>query len=459
MPHTSSRTHCRNHAIVIGGSMAGLAAARALADRFGRVTVIEQDRLPEGREPRKGIPQGRHAHGLLARGREALENLFPGLTAELAAEGALTGDLQADSIWFNHGVYLNPAESGLIGLLVSRPMLEAHVRRRLRAQPNVRLLDRCRVTSLDVDRGGTRVIGVNVGLGDGSPSTLLADLVVDASGRGSRSPAWLAALGFTPPVEEKVDVGICYTTRLYRRRPGDLDGKRAVIVRGDHPHYRFGVALAQEDDRWILTLGGYLGDASPCDGQGALDFARTLPAGELHAIMRSAEPLSDFCSCRFPANRRRHYERLERFPDGFVVLGDALCSFNPAYGQGMTVAALEAGVLADCLDGGLDDLAHRFFARTSRLIDIPWQMVVGNDLAHPEIRGRRTPLSRFFNWYIARLHRAGRRDAVVTRRFLEVANLIETPLTLLSPPTAWRVLRGNLAGPYGAPLDMEQGRA
>jgi 2-polyprenyl-6-methoxyphenol hydroxylase-like FAD-dependent oxidoreductase len=447
MTATPSKCPCGDHAIVIGASMAGLTAARVLADRFRLVTVLEQDRLPEGCESRKGVPQGRHAHALLARGREGLEALFPGFTAELAVGGAVTGDVQADVIWFNYGVRLDSAASGHIGLLASRPLLETHVRRRLGALPNVRLVGDCRVASLDVDSTGAKVIGVNARIGNGSLTTLNADLVVDASGRGSRSPAWLTSLGYRPPSEEKLDVGICYTTRLYRRCPADAGGKRAVFVRDGAPHFRFGVALAQEDNRWILTVGGYLGDATPCDDQGALDFARSLPTGEIHAIMSSAEPLSDFCSYRFASNLRRRYELLDSFPEGYLVVGDALCSFNPVYGQGMTIAVLEAGALADCLDGGTDRLARRFFARAAAMIDIPWQMVVDVDLAHPDVEGTRTLSCRFFNWYIGLLHRAGRQDAVVTRRFLEVVNLIASPMVLLSPPIAWRVLRGNKARP------------
>jgi hypothetical protein len=202
--------------------------------------------------------------------------------------------------------------------------------------------------------------------------------------------------------------------------------------------------LAQEDDRWIITLGGYLGDAAPAEEEGFAAFARSLPVPELHSLIAGSEALSPFRRFRFPASIRRHYERLERFPAGYLVCGDALCCFNPAYGQGMTAALLEAEVLADCLAEGTGRLAKRFFAKASPILDTPWQIAVGNDLGNPKVIGRRTLFGRFFGWYIGKLHRAAANDATLAIRFLEVANLMAPPATLLRPATAVRTLIGNL---------------
>jgi 2-polyprenyl-6-methoxyphenol hydroxylase-like FAD-dependent oxidoreductase len=271
-----------------------------------------------------------------------------------------------------------------------------------------------------------------------------ADLVVDAAGRGSRAPDWLQALGYEVPSAEKVEVGIGYTTRLYRRKPEHAGGKLAVVVRGGAPDYRFGVALAQEDDSWIVSTGGYFGDAAPRDEEGLRAFVRSLPAHELGEIVGSAEPISSFRAYRFAASVRRRYERLARFPAGYLLIGDALCSFNPSYGQGMTTAALEATALDECLAGGTEALARRFFRAAARIIDIPWQIAVGNDLAHPQVVGKRTPMGRFFGWYIGKLHRAAARDGLLGTRFLEVANLMAPPTALLARSVALRVVRGNL---------------
>jgi flavin-dependent dehydrogenase len=255
------------HAVVIGASMGGLLAARALADHYETVTVVDRDTVADAREPRKGVPQGRHAHGLLARGRQVLEQLFPGLGEELIGEGALNGDVVGDVLWFNHGVYLHSAESGLVGLLISRPLLEAGVRRRVSQLPGLRIREECNVVEPVFDRERRRVTGIEVRPvnGEAGSETIVADLVVDAGGRGSRSPHWLAEFGYVPPREESIRVDIGYMTRHYRRHPEQLNGKRAVIIAACRPDWRTGVALAQENGRWILTLGGYFDDHPPSD--------------------------------------------------------------------------------------------------------------------------------------------------------------------------------------------------
>jgi 2-polyprenyl-6-methoxyphenol hydroxylase-like FAD-dependent oxidoreductase len=435
------------HAIVVGASMSGLLAARALADHYERVTVIERDELRSD-EPRRGVPQSRHIHGLLARGGAALEAFFPGFGDELVARGAIRADLLADSLMCVNGGYLARASSGLTGLASTRPMLEGCVRRRLLQLSNVGLIDSCAVLQPESETHGGWVTGVRVVRKPdrGERTTMSADLVVDATGRGSRSPAWLGALGFDPPEREEIEVNITYTTRLYRRRADQLGGVAAVIVAPGEPLWRGGGALAQEGDRWIVSLAGYHGDHAPPDDRGFAEFARSLPVGELHELASSAEPVSEFMSFRFPANVRRHYERLTRFPEGFLVIGDALCSFNPIYGQGMTVAALEASALRDCLARGPQRLAQRFFEAAARITDVPWQMAVGQDLCHPRTRGRRTRAARALDWYVRSLQLAARRDAALGRAFIAVANLVAPPPTLVRPATLLRVLRGSLPG-------------
>lgn len=276
--------------------------------------------------------------------------------------------------------------------------------------------------------------------------TITADLVVDASGRGSLSPAWLEGLGFTGPEEEKIEVGIGYTTRVYRRRPTDLGGKLAVVVAGSGPNWRNGTILYQTADRWIVSIGGYFGDTAPDDDQMFAAYAGSLPTSDIHDIVAHAEPLTDFVSYRYSANLRRRYEKLVRFPKNYLVFGDAVCSFNPVYGQGMTVAAQEAALLRECLEAGDADLARRFFAAAGTAIDTPWDIAVGNDLRHPGVTGPRSPKVRFINWYIGKLHMAARHDARLANAFLEVANLEAPPTQLLHPATVMRVLRGNLGG-------------
>lgn len=437
--------HQGKRAVVIGGSMGGLLAARALAGRYEEVTVLERDHFPAAGEHRKGVPQGRHAHGLLAQGRAVLEEFFPGLTRDLVAQGAKEGDIVEGARWYHNGGFHAQFPSGLTGLLLSRPLLEGYVRGRVLALPGVRALTGVSVRGLL--GGGGHVTGVR--LDDEGLSDLRADLVVDASGRGSQAPKWLEALGYERPAEDLVRIDLAYATRVYRRRPQDLGGNDAFVIGSNAPEARGGVVLGMEGNRWVVTLAGFLGDHPPTDEAGFLEFARSLPVPDVYDLVKDAEPLSGIVPYKFPGSQRRRYERMARFPEGFLVMGDALCSFNPVFGQGMTVAAAEAKALARCLEAGTEDLARRFFREAAALVDSPWGIAVGADLRYPQVQGPRGPVVSFVNWYVARLHVAARRDRALVLAFQKVANLMAPPPSLLAPKLALRVLWGNLK-PRGA---------
>lgn len=434
----------KQHAVVIGASMAGLLAARALGDHFAQVTLLERDVFPEVGEHRKGVPQGRHTHALLATGQQVLEGFFPGLTDELAAQGAVVADPMLGSNRFIGGYYHRRFASGLKGLYLSRPLLEGTVRRRVLVLPNVRAFENCDVRSLVTTEDKTRVTGVRlVRRGDrGVEEVMNADLVVDASGRGSRSPKWLGALGYAPPAEEQVRIDMGYVSRRYRRKPEHRD--TVLISVAAPPQTRLGVLAAQEGERWIVSIAGYLGDHAPTEPDAFLEFARTLPAPDIYDILKNSEPLSDPVPATFPANVRRRYERLTRFPEGYLVTGDALCSFNPVYGQGMTVAAMEAKALHELLEQGVHDLAKRFFRRASGLIDNPWNVTVGADLTIPGVEGKRGPVKRLVGRYLRRLHRAAQHDPAVVMAFARVVGLRAPSQSLLHPRVVLRVLRANL---------------
>jgi 2-polyprenyl-6-methoxyphenol hydroxylase-like FAD-dependent oxidoreductase len=434
-----------DRAVVLGASMAGLCAARVLADAYGQVTVIDRDELPETPMHRRGVPHGRHIHGLLARGQQALEELFPGFTAELVAQGVPTGDLLADTRLYLSGHRLRQAHTGLVVLSASRPVLEGHVRARVRALLNVRFVDRCDVVGL-ATLDGRRVTGARVlRRADGSAEELLgADLVVDTTGRGSRTPAWLEALGYPRPPKEQVRIGLGYATRIYRQRRGALGGDMAVLQAATPQHPRAGALQVLEGDRWLLTLAGILGDHPPTDPDGFLAFARSLRFPDLYETVRDAEPLDDPVPFRFPASVRHRYDRLDRFPDGLLVMGDAVCSFNPIYGQGMSVAALEALTLRGHLERGTQPQPRRFFRNLARVVNVPWDMAAGGDLVFAGVQGRRTWKARLVNAYIARLHAAAANDASLASAFVRVTGLVAPPQTLLRPDVAVRVLRGSL---------------
>ena len=435
--------HLGGHAIVIGASIAGLAAARVLADRFEGVTVIDRDRLPVGPADRRGVPQGRHGHGLLASGLAALERLFPTLGGDLLMAGAIHGDVVGDVRWFHHGCYKAKFESGLKGFLMSRALLEGTIRTRLGELPNVRFVDACHVEGVIADDTATRIVGIRTRTAS-TKRVRLAELIVDASGHGSRSTAWLAALGYEPPHSNTIAVDVGYATRLFQRNAGDLDGDHAAVIAATPPNEtRLGFILAIERDRWMVSLGGCLGERAPSDPEGYVEFARSLPRPDIFNVIRRAAPLSEVVEFAFPVSQRHRYETLRRFPERYLVLGDALCDLNPIYGQGMSVAVLEALELQKCLaePAGLDRLWRRLFRRAAAVIDRAWLLAAGNDLAYPALAGRRWIGSGLVDWYVGSVHRAASTDRVVCRAFFDVVNLLAPPRVSLQPEIVARVAR------------------
>jgi len=427
-------------AIVAGASLGGLLAARVCADHFDEVLVLDRDALPTSAERRKGAPQAVHAHGLISTGREIIEGLFPCLTDSLVAQGAVLADAGLGSRRLIEGSYHLRFEAGRLSLSVSRLLLEHEVRTRLRAHPRVRVLPRTEVVSPVLDASGGRVSAVRIVERDGAPGerTLTCDLFIDATGRGSRLPRWLEALGYPAPTEDRVEVDVRYATRHYRRKPTHLDGQNVCILALNPPCRRAGVMLALEGDRWVVSVGGLPGDHPPLDGEGFERYVKGLPGPDIARVIEDSEPLGDVEGYGFPASVHRRYDRLDRFPEGCLAFGDAISSFNPIYGQGMTVAALEARALGDLLAAGGQNLAPRFFREAARLIEIPWTIAVGNDLRYAPGAARREQ-PRAMRAYLRALHRAASRDEAVARAFAEVLALRQAPSSLMSPRVVVRV--------------------
>ena len=438
------------HAIVIGSSIAGLLAARALSERFEQVTIVERDSLPKSVQPRKGVPQGEHGHGLLAAGLNSLERLFPGFSKQLIDSGAESGDIAKRFRYFQFGIYKIRSDSGLTALTMSRPLIESQIQARVRELKNVRFIENRSVFGLTSSQNKTRVTGVRLTSSDNEiddneiNDNLYADLVVDASGRGSLAPIWLEGLGYSKPVQRIIKINMGYTTRTYSRKPDDLEGDIAALLVAKAPEQkRTGVMLAVEGSRWMVTICGTLGDHAPTDEAGFLEALKNLPSPDIYNVIKNAEPLSEIVSYKYPHNQRRYFEKLAQFPQGFLVFGDALCSFNPIYGQGMTVAALEAMALRDELQAGLFGISQRFFARAATVIDTPWMIAVGEDLRYPEVNAPRSATVRFINWYIGLVQIASRTDSVVCNAFHRVSNLLEAPPSLFQPRIVARVIKAN----------------
>jgi 2-polyprenyl-6-methoxyphenol hydroxylase-like FAD-dependent oxidoreductase len=432
-------------AVVLGAGMAGLLTARVLADRYREVIVIERDEVTGVADARKGVPQGRHAHALLARGQRILEELFPGLQQELTDSGIYSCDLAGNLRWYFNGAPLRQMDSGLLSVSATRPQLEQHVRQRVSALSNVQLREQTLVNRLESAEGGSRIVGVHViGVAEGSePELINAELVVDATGRGSRAPAWLAELGYQRPDEEKVTIDLAYTTRLFKlgSNPYGSDLSINSVARPENPRGAFFPLLDSEVA--MLSLTGILGDHPPRDDDGFLEFTKSLDAKEIYETIKGSVPVSDAVTFHVPASVRRRYDKLNRFPDGFLVIGDGVCSFNPVYGQGMTVAAMEAVALGKHIDRGPVQ-PIRFFRELKPIVDVPWDISAGGDLAFPAVQGKRSLKVRMGNFYISRLHSAAQRDGRFTKAFFRVAGLVDPPQALMRPSLMlgiWRTLR------------------
>ncbi|MEU9923965.1 monooxygenase [Streptomyces griseoluteus] len=430
-------------AVVIGGSMAGLVAARALADRFTRVTVVDRDALPEDARDRRGVPQSGHAHALLVSGQSTLEELFPGLTDELVAGGAVPFDPGSDLLFHQMGGHRIRCATGLQGISLSRAFLEHAVRARVAALPTVEVRDLLAVCGLTGSAG--RVTGVELDGGE----VLAADLVVDATGQsGTRSDRWLHALGCSTPEVATVKVDVGYATSLLRRGVDDrlLDDVLLYLIAGVPPHDKRAAAVFPvEGDRWMVTLAGWHGTHAPVDPQGFAKFAAELPTPHVGELVARAEPVGEEDARRFtyPQARRRLFERLRQPPSGYVAIGDALCSFNPVYGQGMSVAALEAVELGRCLDrfGTTSSrMARAYYRAAAKVIAGPWQMATGGDFMYPETVGRRPPGTDLVNRYVRQVLLASHVSVDAHRVVLDMQHLLAPPSAALRPTTVVRSL-------------------
>jgi 2-polyprenyl-6-methoxyphenol hydroxylase-like FAD-dependent oxidoreductase len=434
-------TSIGGHAVVLGASMAGLLTAGVLAKSYDRVTVFDRDAMPEIGVHRQGVPQDRHLHVLQARGGQALDELFPGLTARLIGQGAATGDALGNIRWQLSGHQFRQADIRLPGLLASRPFLEGHIRAQVSDLPNVTLGERTNVVAVTAMTDRRRVTGVRVRATTGGGERVVpADLVIDATGRGSRAPLWLSELGYERAAVDRVDIGLGYATRIYRLRPGALGTDMAMLTAGTPQNPRGGALAAIEGERHILTLFGILGDHPPTDPVGFDAFAASLLFPDITEAIRDAEPLTDPVPFRFPASVRHRYERLRRFPNGLLVLGDAVCSFNPIYGQGMTAAAVQASALQRLLARGEVPQPRHYFRAIARTIDTPWDIAVGADLAFPDVPGTRTAKIRMVNSYLPKLHAAATTDVTLGRAFVRVLSMVDRPEGLLRPDRLLRVL-------------------
>jgi 2-polyprenyl-6-methoxyphenol hydroxylase-like FAD-dependent oxidoreductase len=462
-PTSPHSTPAGQHALVYGGSITGLIAAGVLSRHFERVTLVERDRFEHGPQARKGVPQASHAHILLTRGMNILGDVFPGVSQELAAAGGLLLDMTGHHAWCMGGVWLPRDRIGLDLTCQSQPLLAWVIRQRLQALPNVRVLDGREVTDLLTSPDKARVTGVRLQApGGGQEETLEAGLVVDATGRGSRVPQWLETLGYPRVEETHIHVDVRYATRVYHRPRGVEPGWEMMSISPRLPHQpRVGSIQRIEGDRWLVTLGGWLGDGpSTTDDADFLEFARGLSQPHLHEALRNAEPAGPVHHYRFSHNQWRHYERMSRFPEGLAVMGDAFCSFNPIYGQGMTTGAMQAQALGECLRQGLEGVAQRYRRQVGQLLGTAWTMATSGDLRFPQVEGKRPPGFALTNWYGDRFQQLAAQDPEALKTFMRVMHMVESPAAMASPRLLLKalMLRPTASSQQHAPQPMTLAR-
>ena len=443
-----------NRAVILGGSISGLLAARALSGFYKEVVLVDRDVMVGVTGSRRSTPHTFHAQALLARGQQAIEELFPGITQELAEAGVPVGDIGSDLRWVVNGRELKQAHTGLVCLAAPRTILESHVRARVEAIPNTRFIEGADILGLTATADKSRITGIRM-LRDTEGAVeeeLTGDIVIDTTGRGSRTPVWLQEFGYPAVPEDRVKIGLGYSTRHYRL-PSDYLGHDIAIVLAPTPAYPRGAIFARETPlpdggtRYLLTLNGVQGDHPPTDPEGFLEFARSLPTSDIYDAIRDAEPLDDPVRIRFPASRWRRYEAMPSFPDGLLVMGDAVHSPNPVYAQPITITAVTVTLLMKHLARGTEPKPLEFFKDVSKVIDIAWDITTASDLSYPGIEGNRTLKYRMVSAYISRLRNAAVHDGSLTAAFLRVAGLVDRPEALMKPGTVLRVLRRSSHNP------------
>ncbi|WP_333756564.1 FAD-dependent oxidoreductase [Streptomyces sp. IBSBF 3352] len=450
-------------AVVLGGSHTGMLAAQALAGSADRVVVVERDVLPSGPDPRKGLPQSRHVHLLWSGGVRALEELLPGIDADLRAAGARRAPITTDMVALSpRGWFRRWPESHHI-VLAGRDLLDATVRSRVLADERIELLDGTEVVDLLGD--ARAVTGVRLRGRDGRESTLEAGLVVDATGRGSAAPRWLAALGLPAPVRREVDSGLAYASRLYLAPEPARDGFPVVNVQAD-PRAggpgRAGVLLPIEHGRWLVTLSGTRGGEPGTSDEEFARFAREeLRHPVIGELIERAEPLTGVTFTRTTANRRHSYERMPDWPENLTVLGDALAAYNPVYGHGLSVGAQSALILRETVrryGWGAAGLARRVQKAVARPVGAAWDLAIGQDVFYPGATETGPTLrDRLVAGYVDRLMHTATGNGRIARRVTDVTSLERRAEVLLGPS----VLLAAAVGPLkpqltGPPLTAEE---
>ncbi|MBO0332411.1 hypothetical protein J0X12_02220 [Sneathiella sp. CAU 1612] len=432
-------------AIIAGGSIAGLASAKALSAIFDRVLVLEPDQIENGNVARKGTPQANHVHGLLKGGGDALTEIFPGLPEHLERAGAVSCNFSNEVRWYINEKWMPRFEGSLTIYFQTRPLLENCLREEVRALPNVELIHECRVEDFLLDDAHRRVAAAVVRLENGAKETLPGDFFVDAMGRGSFFPRWLKREGFGEVPEDHIKVNLGYASCLLELPDEARDWKSILIYPKGPSEIRGSTLVRVENGKWLLTLAGYHNEHPPADIEGFLAFAKSLPRPDIYEAIKNAKILSDIRLHKFPYGQWRHYDDLPAFPLGILPVGDTNTSLNPLFGQGMSVTALSVGALARSIGGvtfdSIETMAHiknSYFLELRKIFATPWDLALGQDFRYPETIGKKPFGLKLKNSLKSII--MGSSSIDIIERFYQIVHLVEKERTLYHPKWVWKYL-------------------
>ncbi|MFK0570388.1 FAD-dependent monooxygenase [Endozoicomonas sp.] len=442
-------------AIVIGGSVAGLMAAKTLSPFFKEVIILEKDPLDSDSGLHKGAGQGSHSHVLLPSGIELLEQLFGTPRFNLREYGIYPADAAEELKWFQFGVWKKRFHSGVDMGWCHRSQFEWQVRQTVISVSNIQLQTGSRVLGLVVSEDGRRIKGVHyqATLNKDATQMLEADLIIDAAGRGTHTPKWLSEASIASVTEDEVRAQISYTTRKFQipeSLTDSLDWKVLAIYPEPPNVKRGGMIYPLGNGEWMTTLVGFNGEVATLEMAGFMDYAQSLPQPDLYEVLKQGTPIGEPLNYRIPGSLWRRYDRIKQWPGNFLVVGDAVCSFNPIYGQGVTMALKDLQKLKVLLEQQETDFTPATMARLQKQIGqgkiIPWLMAASPDFMYPGTRGKKPVGISMMNSYIKTIMKLAGKDQDIHQRFIETFTFLKSPMVLMTPGIISKVIRQKLSG-------------
>ncbi|MDH3658324.1 MAG: FAD-dependent monooxygenase [Nitrosopumilus sp.] len=417
-------------AIVIGGSIAGLLAARVLSDYFKEVILIEKDSCMENGKVRIGTPQANHIHILLVKGREILQDFFPELERDLIKKGANKIDFLNDIRYRLPSGWAPKFNSGIITFTCTRTLLENTIRHQIQKISKIKIEKGKHITSFVLEKSN------KISLKTKENEEIHGDLIVDCTGRNTKTPSWLEDIGFPKPRETKIDSFVRYSTRRYIPTKKNRKWKMLVILNKPITNPRIGGIYPIEEGKWLVGLYSIGKNYPPTDEKGFLEFTKHLESRELYDALKDAVPDSEIYGYQVQGSRKYHYEEMPQWPENFIVLGDAVSIFNPYYGQGITSAALGAEALDDMLKNNKmkNDFTRKFQKRLATAVSLPWILGTSEDLRWPTTVGKRpNTITRMVQNHAQKVLLLSPKSTLAAKSFQQMMHMIKSPAIIFHP--------------------------